>query len=555
MDNWTAGRDSDVGIAMKALERMASIGYHKNLHGDDDRVFGFELESWYRLRNSWSRSDLSPEDISQLFQDAKNLDDTIHILKEMQLSASRLQQSVALLSKPVICKLSECIASVPREILMLIFEFIAPAGGLTSRKQAIWLSHVSRSFRSIALETPSIWATLDGCASKDEFETFVARSGEGSGLHITLYLPTDSELRGFMDRCRTLASRWASLLVLFEDDVLDQRTGLTAQLVDSICDGQLQFPRLRVVRFQQYYARYRVGAYAVFEPWELAIDRHGNQQQVPELQRIECHDYIPPTSRVYDSVKSFATLISWCTLWCNFEDMGLFLPSLRALTVLDLTIHHYYFSIREFANIEIRCPLVSSLTLNLPDFTFPGKVNSAILHSLVASFNMPRLTEYSFSIELQLGTVKDSDKPEIETLFQDLMESLYLDPSIHTNLATFRVKLSHAKGNETWKPKSLTIPLPRIPHVTVLTVQTFTVIEFDAPDRESQEKYALRELSLRVLKCDEDARTDLNKLIKSLQEINTWGTHVTFKKTKRGELLGYEVAAKTAGEAKLSFSY
>ncbi|KLO06716.1 hypothetical protein SCHPADRAFT_895219 [Schizopora paradoxa] len=536
---------------MEALERMASKGLHGKPLGKDGETFGFELDSWCRLRTNWSRSDLPPQETSQLFQDANNLDKMIYILKRLKSSATRLRQSVALNSKPMISNLSKGIASLPNEVLMLIFGFMAPAGDRLSRKQAIWLSHVSKRFRSIALGTRSVWTTLDGCASKDELNTFLSRSGKGSDLHLIFYMwayePEPAPwTRAFVHWCLPLAPRWASLLVIYEDGEIDHYDGSLFCIFETILANLREYPRLQVMRIQQDCSTTSTN----FEPWELAIEKYGKRKQILGLQRIECAEYIPTPDPLYDSAKSFSASISWSDFLRSFRELGSLLPSLQALTVLDLTIGTSS-RVAEFGGIEIGCPSVSSLTLHFPSFVFPGAIKDGLLRTFMASFKLPRLTEYSLSIELQLQNGKY--KPDLETLFQDLMHSIYPDPSTHPNLATLNIKLSHTKGKTWWEPELFFIPLPRIPYITALTVQTFTPsIKFEGPDRGFEENCALREL--RLLECNQFNMMGLVRLVMSLKEVNAWGTIVAFKMESCGQLLGYENAAVIVGEEKLSFS-
>ncbi|KLO06713.1 hypothetical protein SCHPADRAFT_932913 [Schizopora paradoxa] len=532
---------------------MASRGLDEKFYGDDARAFGFELDSWCRLRTKWSRNDLSPEDISQLFRDSKNLDNMVHILKLLHSSASQLQQSVALGSKPMISKLSRGIASLPNEILMHIFGILAPAGGRTSRQQAIWLSHVSRRFRSIALGTRSIWTTLDGCASKDELNTFVSRSGKDSDLHLIFYMwvydpepepEPEPDVPDFVDWCLPLASRWTSFLVLYEDGEIDRNDGLIFSILETVCADRRAYPRLQMMRIQQDPST----ANTIFEPWELAIEKYGNRQQISGLQRIECDEYIPTPDPLYDSAKSFFASISWLNSVESFGDLGVLLPSLRALTVLDLTIQTSSRAV-EFDDIEIGCPSVSSLTLHFPSLVFPGAIDGGSLGTFMGSFNMPRLTEYSFSVELELRNVEDKPDIELDTLFQFLMASFCLDPYRHPNLAKCSIKLSHTKGKMEWpwRPQSLDIPLVSLPqNVASLTVQTSTPhIRFYSSD----DQYALREL--RLLECNEFDVESLAKLVASLRGIKAWDRLVNFKVENCRRLLKYEDVVKIVGEEKL----
>lgn len=96
----------------------------------------------------------------------------------------RYKQSLA----PIISRLSKGFASLPDEVLPVIFEFAVRAEGAMGTMQAKCLSHVSRRFREITLGEQSLWSTLRSSASMAELETAVSRSSTDTDLHVFIHI-------------------------------------------------------------------------------------------------------------------------------------------------------------------------------------------------------------------------------------------------------------------------------------------------------------------------------------------------------------------------------
>ncbi|KLO08308.1 hypothetical protein SCHPADRAFT_1001052 [Schizopora paradoxa] len=544
--------DVDEKIVLEALERMAlkqaSQGRSCRERG---RGSNFEVESWRRLRTNWNRSDISAENISQLFQDEKVLDNMLQILEEMYSSAIRLHQSIASRSKPTILKLSKGIASLPNEVLMLIFGFAAPPGGRDSRRQAIWLSHVSRRFRNVALGTQSIWTTLDGYAPEEEFETFLARSGKDSDLHIVLHASLENDdVHNFVDRCLPLASRWATLLVTsgIDESDCDNADGPFEELFECRGEDELRFPRLRLLRVDQFQSVANSGLEPSedlkFEPrWTFA-----------SLQRIECSEYIPLPSSAYTSVKSLSASLSLpiSTFPCGFfADLRNLLPTLQSLTVLDLSIRTSTRIMEVFEDCSIECPSLSSLKLDFPSFVFPEAVDS-FLEPFMSSLKFPCLTEIAVSLEIYSSKIKL--RRIAEARLEELMRCFNFRSFVQLSSITFKLSHTEYKKDPEWCKsayESWKYPLSYIPQVTSLTLQSFTGIEVGTV-QDLRGKSRLQEL--RLIECNELDVPMLEKLVTSLRKANVWDTLVTFKMENCGSSLEYEDVVKIVGKEKLSFT-
>ncbi|KLO06371.1 hypothetical protein SCHPADRAFT_692754 [Schizopora paradoxa] len=304
-------------IALDFLERMANDcilhpGGVRELRAED---LDFRLDSWRRLRTNRLRGDIDSKEVSQLFRDANLLNHMVHALEGVQTSASLLQQNIQLRLEPIISKLSNGIASLSDELIMLIFEFTVPVGEQILRKpyqppqasQPILLSHVSRRFRNAALKTPQLWTTLDGHACRTEQEAFIARSGEESNLHIIIHASMyGSTASGFLDICLPLARRWKTLLVT-SDGAWDTPNVVDALLRDIFGSrtggaGERFFPRL-----QELYVK-DTGRNSTFLETSPE-NRFEPEAEIPSLLHLRCHGYTPARSPAYSSVKSFRSMI------------------------------------------------------------------------------------------------------------------------------------------------------------------------------------------------------------------------------------------------------
>ncbi|KLO06338.1 hypothetical protein SCHPADRAFT_1002404 [Schizopora paradoxa] len=543
--------DVDEKIILEALERMASKQVLKGRRCREcEGGLNFEVESWCRLRTKCNWTEIPSENISQLFRDKEVLDNTIQILSKLHSSATRLQQRVASRSRDTILKLSKGITFLPNEILMLIFGFMAPPGDRNSWKQAIWLSHVSRRFRNVALGMQSIWTALDGHASVEEFETFVARSGKNTDLHLILHSSwrTD-DLHDFMEMCLPLAPRWAALLVVsaVNDRGSERTDGVFEELFGCIGKEPLECPRLRLVRVEQ----------TRFIPDEDLDedDYYEPRWKTPNLRRIECDEYIPIPSSAYSTVKSLSVSFSLHVTTFSgryFKDLRNLLPSMPSLETLDLTIKTSPQDLEEHHFFRIESQSVSSLTLNFPSYKAIHWEFDIFLSPFMGSIVMPNLIEFSSSFEIESQSIDDPDSTE--AFLEDLIPSSFPEASEHPNLASISVKLSLTEGTKQlrWnrRLKPIEFPLICMPQVSTLSVQTpfdFTVV---IPDI-FKGAGSLKEL--RLLECNEFDATSLEKLVSSLRNANIWDKLVTFKMENCGDSLEYEDVVKIVGEEKLSF--
>ncbi len=272
--------------------------------------------------------------------------------------------------------LSKGIASLPDELLSLIFEFTACPGEGT--RQGVWLSHVSRRFRVVALEVRHLWTTLDGNATENELRACITRSGSETDLHIVIHgTMSNSQFHTFLDMCLPMAPRWSTLTAssLLDVDIPYTVDALLLDMFDHRRQQDLVFPRLQQLRVKQC----RSGAI------NTGVDTWSTEQFIPswitpDLRVMRCDEHIPVPSPSYSALRMFTTSFSLVTeeYEFQFQDLLFLLASLSAVAVLDLTIRTSVNVLRPLHLTSTLCPSVTSLTLSFPSFVFPRGVDEIV---------------------------------------------------------------------------------------------------------------------------------------------------------------------------------
>ncbi|TDL14952.1 hypothetical protein BD410DRAFT_902844 [Rickenella mellea] len=170
-------------------------------------------------------------------------------LEENKLCMAALNNIKARLAKKIRNLQKRCaplvhqdgIERVPDEILAHIFE----AGHQMSENSrfALRVSRVSRRFRQVSLQTPSLWTRISSLHPGDQTETFLLRSG---GLDLQVKLSGDTisfdKLRSCLQLITPHSVRWSRLTLIMNPDY--------QEIMDEF--GLTYFPRLRHI-FHKYY--------------------------------------------------------------------------------------------------------------------------------------------------------------------------------------------------------------------------------------------------------------------------------------------------------------
>ncbi len=189
---------------------------------------------------------------------------------------------------------------LPDELLSLIFVF-ATSHEFEGTRHAVWLSHVSRRFRNVALGAVDLWTELHSNASKEELETMICRSRSDSDLHVVIHSSASHSTEGinsFVDACLPTAPRWATLKV--SSDIEENHGTVDSNLVRVFGGLRLDLPRLREFHIKQYRSgKISWMTYRFIPSWTA-----------PNLRAMQCVEYIPRPSLTYSSITSFSIAFS-----------------------------------------------------------------------------------------------------------------------------------------------------------------------------------------------------------------------------------------------------
>ncbi|KLO12553.1 hypothetical protein SCHPADRAFT_411069 [Schizopora paradoxa] len=251
-------------------------------------------------------------------------------------SITDLQDGFELFVAPISSKLSRGIASLPDELIGLVFKYACVEIGT---KQAVWLSHVSRGFRRIAISEVDLWTTLHSRARPDEIETYLSRSRQADLYVVVNITPDDynEDLLPFFTSCFASASRLKSFSITAEldDGEYPSNLVLSNELTD-LDSGELEFPRLEELCIS-HYKKSRDGMHSD----NFAFEDFSPSWDAPVLRTIRCRDYIPtPTATAFTSITSFSLQISLRS-GNNVQNFGWlleFLESASNLSNFDLEV-------------------------------------------------------------------------------------------------------------------------------------------------------------------------------------------------------------------------
>lgn len=476
-------------------------------------------------------------------------------LKALLNTALDLQRSYDQCLRPVIFKYSKAFASLPDELLLLIFQFAALSSS-DETKHAVRISHVSRKFRAIALGEHRFWTTLHTSAKKDELDTFLSRSGQDTDLRDVVYINTNRFiLKDFMDVCCSTAPRWKSLAVV---EAAGMRSfGPTANSVLEIMDRRydLHFLRLHELHVD--------GSLDLEE-----MDEHGVQGGrfkpawfSPNLRILRCKYFLPLPSPAFSSLSSLATSIYISDDYRDrLREFYSFLYSTPTITELDFQISGVCGDV-EHVNMEPpEFGQITSFKFSLPSFDV-GTDNSGFVASLMKTLLLPNLDHLCLSVDFRAIEIMDGKLSEDRSaeLLAELAHALLPDPVVHRKLTALTFKLTcripgpgefmrQRTLNLKMLPRTFTIPLDEIPRVSSLTLSTFTRAVFTR--NETSAPSGLREL--RFKECESLVGGEVERTVQSLKDVGAWHNLERFV-VEDCKALEYGVALDVIGREKLRY--
>ncbi|KLO08286.1 hypothetical protein SCHPADRAFT_613739 [Schizopora paradoxa] len=245
-----------------ALQIVCSLEAAARLrHGEGELGFDFEHIDW---SHGMKLGDLTPSEIynaetmHELASNRDQLEYIVQLIKALGSSATDLLNHYERHLDPYYAKLSRGIASLPDELLALIFKYAA-CSQEEGTNYAFYLSQVSRRFRRISLSDKSLWCYLFFRHNTNLQK--IARSVDNCGSNCDLHIIIKDDkmvdthlLDGFMEKCSPFASRLCSIS-LFGDwcDAweYEYRYYTLAGTINQLLSCPLSMPRLRELNLTQ----------------------------------------------------------------------------------------------------------------------------------------------------------------------------------------------------------------------------------------------------------------------------------------------------------------
>lgn len=507
--------------------------------------------------------------ISRLMTSLHEIDTMKSILTPLMENAMDLQKQYKSILSQVITKLSKGVASLPNEVLAMVFGFAVRAEGHRGSAQAKSLSHVSRRFRTIALAERNLWTVLRSDASKKELKTFISRSGTQADLNIFIHVPrwdTNLSWETFEEICLPTTSRWQTVTLgnlsrgciaepslQFDDDFGRIIGHEVKETLCSLHDGDAQFPRLHELDILCHH----INSISTSLSWTS-----------PNLHSLRCFYHLPYPSDTLSTVTTFVykLYITHYKPTLKSQELLEFLLSMSNLSRFDLTLGNtdcvelkrpVYYSLAF-------CPSIRTFHLRLPGFKMT-EGREAFIAGFLKALQMPNLEDFSISIGLRVMEEDESKHAELLSGLSVALFPTHFDDNL-SRLSSLSFLITHEPDptddtpqNVKNFPKMFIIPLGRVPTVSTLVVTTCTQITFnrECHARPNGKKLkinskpsCLREI--RFCGCEDLNIGDLRIAVHSLKGIGYWGAleKVTIEDCSA---LNYKEAVAVVGKEKLHY--
>ncbi|TDL19589.1 hypothetical protein BD410DRAFT_791976 [Rickenella mellea] len=428
--------------------------------------------------------------------------DVLKILKSHKETLLRLRKFLEKKIRPVQKACNELvlhsgIQSIPTEVLSEIF-LISRADAENSNEHSISVSHVSRRFREVALQTAGLWTTLYANHPLLETMEFLKRTGSAP-LHIDLTCdfvldqdhPLAAHMVPFLEVVVPHSSRWKVLDINFvEEDTNDFPN----------FGPNLQVPLLSTLT-------------------------HNVEASLDENTPLNCivFPYSTPNLRLYKAVNVMpttnaarSTLTSCCLRWNGHPeindmniDLSLLLSTLDGMPSLnDLTLAFYdvFFLPSSIpASKSARFPSIKKFSLEYG----PGRYIDALVFHLMRSFDLPSVIDFTITYSTNAGFVSPIqwEMPKGPIPVQTLQKLCIRDATQIHNLS--EVSLDRCES---------------LQHFTLdsLGVELFWEGCSRTRDRVWSKQIPLRTLTLRH--CDKVKASEVEFLTQKLRHGSNWNT-------------------------------
>ncbi|KLO13740.1 hypothetical protein SCHPADRAFT_350955 [Schizopora paradoxa] len=502
-------------------------------------------------------------------------DAMVAVLKTLTTIASGIQAQYDQVLGPSVSKLSKNIASIPDELLGVIFEAAVLKEGREGAKMARSLSHVSRRFRNVALAQKNLWATLRSNGSEEEWDMFISRSGPNAEFRIHIQTSTSRNLRkwdAFIKCCWQTAFRWTTLTMTRLPPPPPRSSGFPSLgYFDMLEISSRTYPKLEqeMRSDMEFVVKAFNGGDREVRAWhfprlvELEV-RSGDSDidfswTSPNLQVLRYSGQLPDPSAVFTTLTNFRYGIP-STFVVN--DLLEFIASMPNLLDLQLSLsmeiwegslgRSYHFA------PSPPCPSIVSFRLLVP---FPRVARSqncpsdGIISALLRALRIPNMAKFSAFI----GVDDQSEGSELlnsvscALLPVDIKDvgSLIRPSSIDYTIRK-RTDYNNQPSDVLW---TFPVPLERIYTVSCLTFSTCARVIFTHEGHTGEdgdtERCQLREI--RFSGCEQMTIEDLRLTIQSLKEVGAWDTLERIV-LELCDLVEYCAALEVVGMERLRYS-
>jgi len=233
--------------------------------------------------------------------------------------------------------------------------FVHPALWLRSRTN-VALSHVCRLFRTIAIDTPELWANVSNLQTKEELDVYLQRSKQvGLGIHLLIDDPKynfkdfDANVRAvavprdFMNAVLPLAHRWVGFEFKTGKWMHFFMNGVPKDL-SALCKG-LKLPRLRSLSLSYPSPRYFDEGLGLteLEQSEKGLTRDFRFYETwftPDLKHLNTTWHVPKATPGTTSLQSLSINLGSATYHHTWDDRPLMTlrPLFTSLQRLSLRV-------------------------------------------------------------------------------------------------------------------------------------------------------------------------------------------------------------------------
>ncbi|KLO06332.1 hypothetical protein SCHPADRAFT_933130 [Schizopora paradoxa] len=542
----------------------------------------FRWENWNAFQRIYGGENPFVDDVgSQLFDadlisrfmaSTFELDAIAWMLSVLLESANGMRMYFMSTREQIVAKISNGLNSLPGELLANIFRFAVQEEGENGGRQAIWLSHVSRRFRTVALEARALWTTLHSSDSEVQLQTFFCRAGANEKFHAFAHYDLRIKAFGigwYPNTCLPVISRWKKLTLTQDEpssiwEIARPNFGGVALLLwklnDFFSEENYQLPLLEELDIRGH----REDIYEYFREHEGEQPAH---EWASHLRTLRCSHFLPSPSVNFSSVSQFIFM----------QDLSEYKQYLRSLLTFLIALPNLCFLELEIQSADevfpgdgsgplplVECHFITSFQLRLRQFSIFRFCEESYITTLMNAIRVPSLEDLSISAGLWDSSLERGkfDPAEWTEYLYDLSAALLPDHlSISSRLTSLSFKL-FCDGNPDLPllldGRALNISLDRIKKFPTITLSSFIRVLFTRECEDAQEWCAdLRKTSrlreIRFIGFKNMAPLDLQWTTWSLGLFRVWKS-IERVEVENCKHLVREDVVKIVGEDRLRYS-